>query len=120
MPQNDTVLTLVKTPLMTHGLAARLPRDLTVAEAVEQIRKTPAKTPADTRLIAQLTREVGSRHDFLALVKPTGETAKVPPTTKLEELAIIPREVRTSFGVEVLQVASFEVQSYAPLGNVSC
>lgn len=116
-PKSDEmVLVAVKTPLMPQATTALLPGGLTLAQALDELRRTPPKDSNGARVLQQLEREtLGRAFDFLAL-KPTGQVAKVEPSTTLREIAV-PREIRTPQGLETIPAAAFEVQAYAPVGG---
>ena len=97
-------------------LMASLDRRLTLTQAVRELRQTAPGDATDQRLLLQLARELSGPHDFLAL-GPEGELTKVDPeTTTLGDISV-PREVRTSRGIETTLVAGCEIQSYAPVGS---
>jgi hypothetical protein len=115
---DGNVLVAVKTPMMERGTSALLPRRMSVQEALKALLVTPPKDANSTRVIQQLGREISSTHDFMALNRQ-GQLVKIDPQrTTLDELAV-PREIRTSRGTEIVPVAAFEVQSYAPVGVIS-
>jgi hypothetical protein len=109
------VLAMIKTPMMPRPTTALLPAELTLAESLRELRKMPPKDANAARVLEQLERETSSTHDFLAVMH-TGEVEKVAPERTLEEIAV-PREVRTSRGIEKMPTAAYEVQAYAPVGS---
>jgi len=113
----DKVLVGLKTPLMARGITALLPGRLTLDETVREIRQTPAKDPATAEVLQQLEIETsGGAYHFLT-VGGNGELVRSEPTTVLREVAV-PREIKTSRGVETMPAAAVEVQSYARVGEV--
>ena len=112
----EMVLVAVKTPMMPRATTTLLPGRLTLIQSLEELRKIPPKDANATRILQQLEREMsGGAYDFLA-VTPTGEVVTAPPSTTLEEITV-PREVRTSRGLEMIPTAAFEIQAYAPVGQ---
>jgi hypothetical protein len=100
---------------MARATSAVLPGRLTVAQSLGEVRKIPPKDATARRVLQQIERETSGVHDFLALSR-TGELVKIDPQkTTLDEIAV-PREVRTTTGVEVIPTAAYEVQAYAPVG----
>jgi hypothetical protein len=115
VPDDAKVLFAVKTPIMPRPTTAFLPRELNLAQAIEQLRAMPPKDANATRVLQQLARETSAgAFDFLALT-PTGEMVKVRPTTTLQEIAF-PREVRTPTGLKTVPSVGLEVQAYSPVG----
>jgi hypothetical protein len=109
------VVVAVKTPLMARATSVLLPGGLTVAQSLGEVRKIPPKDAAARRVLQQIDRETSGVHDFLAVTR-TGELVKIDPKkTTLDEIAI-PREVKTTQGVEIQPTAAYEVQAYAPVG----
>jgi hypothetical protein len=104
-----------KSPMSPWALPASLDRRLTLNQAIRELRRQARGDAAEHRLLLQLERELSGPHDFLAL-GPQGELTKVDPeTTTLGDIAVT-REVRTPRGVETTQMASCEIQAYAPVG----
>jgi hypothetical protein len=104
-----------KSPMSPWALPATLDRRLTLQQAIRELRKQPIGDPAEHRLRLQLERELSGPHDFLA-IGPQGELTKVDPEkTTLGDIAV-PRQVRTPRGIETTQMASCEIQAYAPVG----
>jgi len=114
---DEMVLTAVKTPMMPRAATAFLPRTLTLAQALAELRKLPPKDAHGTRVQQQLERETAGKYDFLAVTR-TGEIIKVKPTTALQDI-VMPREIRTAQGIEEMPTAAFEVQAYAPVGGAT-
>lgn len=113
-PEEDgTVVVAMKTPLMPKPTTIRLPGRLSVRQAVEQLQRETPKDAHAARVQQQLAREMTEVHHFLA-VRPAG-VEKVDPQTTIDEIAL-PREIRSTEGIEVVRVAAFEVQSYAKVG----
>lgn len=113
--EEDMVVVAVKTPLMPRATSARLNGNLTVAESVAELRKTPARDASTRRVLQQLEREMSGPHDYLVL-NESGEVVKADPQkTTLRDIAV-PREVETMEGAETVPTAAFEVQAYAPVG----
>lgn len=112
---DGTIVINVKSPGMPRGTSARMLDSLTAAQAVAELRRTPPKDANGARVLQQLEREMSVQHDFL-VVTSRGAIAKIDPQkTTLRELAV-PRELRTSRGLEIVPVVAFEVQAYAPVG----
>jgi hypothetical protein len=111
---DEKVLVAVKTPIMPTATTALVPRELTIGEALEKIRKAPPVDPNAKRVRQQLDREMSGIYDVLA-VTPDGIT-KVKPELPIKEIAV-PREIRTSGGIETIPTAALEVQAYAPVGG---
>jgi hypothetical protein len=110
---DGTVVVAVKTPLMPKPTTARLLGRMSLRQAVDQLQKETPKDAHAARVLQQLAREMTEVHHYLA-VRPTG-IEKVDPETTLDQIAV-PREVRTTEGIEVVRVAAYEVQSYAKVG----
>lgn len=116
MRDDEIVLVAVKTPMMRCATTALLPGRLTLIQSLEEIRKVPPKNTDATRVLQQLQREMsGGAYDFL-VVTPTGEIVKALSSTTLEEITV-PREIRTSRGLEKIPTAAFEIQAYARVGQ---
>lgn len=112
---DEMVLVAVKTPMMARGTSARLAGSLSAAQALAELRRISPKNDATTSHVLNcLAREVAGPHDFLAVGK-TGEVIKINPNQSLKELAI-PREIRTSRGVESVKAVSLEIQQYCSVG----
>ena len=113
---DETVMVAVRPPMMPRGTSAPMPGHLTAAQAIAELRRIPPKDASAARVLDQLGREMGGPHDFFDVSKG-GEGVKINPhKTTLHELAV-PREVRTSRGLEKMPVAAFEVQAYAAVGS---
>ena len=109
------VIVAVKTPLMPRAATWALPGRLTLRESIAELQRSSPRDDTARQVLAQLQRETaGSAYQFLA-VAADGTIAPASPSARLSEIAC-PREVRTSKGLENVQVAAFEVQAYAPVG----
>jgi len=109
------VVVAVKTPTMARATTVLLPRELTLAQALAEIRSTAPRDVNAARVLQQLALETSAEtFDFL-VVTETGEITTVTPATTLQEIAV-PREVWTPAGPKVVATAAFEVQAYAPVG----
>jgi hypothetical protein len=111
----DLVMLAVKTPMMPRATTTMLPRRLTVAQAICEVRRTRPRDANATRVVQQLEREMTGTFDYLAL-NPSGGITKVAPSTTLDSIAV-PREVRTPSGPKTVPIVGIEVQSYAPVGS---
>jgi hypothetical protein len=113
--KGEKVLVAVKTPMMPRPMTAYLDGRLTLAQSLRELQKLPPKDAGALRVVQQIARETSGAHDYL-IVTRVGEMSKADPEkTVLEEVAI-PREIRTSRGVESVPTVAFEVQAYAPVG----
>jgi hypothetical protein len=104
-----------KTAMSPHPFVTTLDPDMTLSEAVAEVRRRPPVDSMEGMRLQQLARELSGPHDFLA-INAAGEVTKVDPeATTIDEIAT-PRDVRTPRGVETTRIAAFEVQAYAPVG----
>jgi len=117
MEERDQILVAVKTPLMPGAATFLLPGHLTLAQSLAAIRAVPPKDDTAGRVLQQLEREAsdGTPYSFLAVAE-SGKIIKAGPKTYLTDIAVN-KEIRTARGLEVMPVASFEVQSYARVGG---
>lgn len=110
------VLVAVKTAMLPHATTRRLPAHLTLRQSLDEIRGTPPKDDTARRVQQELARET-SRPGFQYLVLgPTGQLVRVPPETRLADIAL-PKEIRTSRGIETVPAAAIEIQGYASVGG---
>ena len=114
--EDQLVLVAVKPALMPDMVTGRLPRQLSVRQALEELQKAipQAGNASAVRAIQQLNRETaGGDYHFLAATK-TG-LVRCAPTTAIAEIAV-PREIRTPEGIKTIPTAAIEVQAYAKVG----
>ena len=111
---DNTVIMSVKTPMMPRPTTVRLPGGLNLRASVQQITKEAPKDTHASRVIQQLLREMSDVHHFL-VVRHSGIEQVDPEKTTLDEIAI-PKEVRTEHGLDLVRIASVEIQAYARVG----
>ncbi len=111
---DDAVLMSIKTPMQPRPTTVRMSGKFRLRESVKQLISDAPKDTHAARVITQLIREQSGAHQFLA-VKKLGLEQVDPETTTLADIAI-PKEVRTEHGIELMRVASVEIQSYARVG----
>lgn len=112
---DETIIVSVKTPMMPSPTRARLPARLNLRSSVQQITRESPKDAHASRVIQQLIREMSDVHDFL-VVTPSGIEPVDPEKTTLDDIAI-PKEIRTDHGLDLVRMASIEVQAYARVGK---
>lgn len=112
---DDTIIVSVKTPMMPSPTRAHLPARLNLRSSVQQITRETPKDAHASRVIQQLIREMSDVHHFL-VVTPSGIEPVDPEKTTLDDIAI-PKEIRTDHGLDLVRMASIEVQAYARVGK---
>ena len=109
----DDVLMFIKTPMTPRTTTLRLSGSLRICDAIEQFKREPPKDANAARLNKQLVREMSSEYQcFVA----GHENVRVDPEKTTLDAIAVPKEIRTDEGVELVRVASIEVQQYARVG----
>ena len=115
-PKDDEYIeVVVKTPLSPKATSARMPSGLSLNESIKHFISQSPKDANAARVLQHLLRELQETHHFLAVTPKGVERVEDPSKTRLADIAI-PREIRTNDGIDLVKVASFEVQSYAKVG----